>query len=148
MRKRQNATNNISNPLSSFCLESSTVQNYMALYRKGSLDIRFGESAFLCPYVIFPHFARNERNGDLVERLLRFPSFSFSITTSGVDSTEGTLLSPSSNSAGPMIAQRKTENYSLSIERCNDFSSFIAMYSYSFFPLPLSHLICQPPTLS
>lgn len=64
MRKRQDATNNISNPLSSFCLESSTVQNDMALYRKGSLDIRFGESAFLCPYVIVPHCAINERQTD------------------------------------------------------------------------------------
>lgn len=49
----------------------------MALYRKGSYDVRFGESAFLCPDVNSPHFARNESHGDPVERRLRLPSSPF-----------------------------------------------------------------------
>lgn len=48
----------ISNPLSSFWLESSTMLNYVALYRKGPLDVRLLDLGREVSFVqILPRFA-------------------------------------------------------------------------------------------
>lgn len=84
----------------------------------------------------------NGRHGELEERFLRVLSFS------RVDSTESPLLSPSSNSGGSRRAQRKTgKSLFCPLHIVMIFLLLLLCISAPLF-LPLSLLICRPPTFS
>lgn len=94
----------ISSALSCSCLESGIMLNYMALYRKGSLDIRILDLGREVSFVqshgssFCLGWSKSERNGDLVERSLWFSLFSYVHLKSGLAGS--TLLSPSGNLCG------------------------------------------------
>lgn len=106
----------ISNPLSSFCLEASTVLDDMALCRKGSpdkklFDLGRGLSLDQIGSPLPPHCARVSLKNERWRSGRKAPKVSL-LSASGVDSTEGILISPSTdNRDGPPRAQRTTEGH-------------------------------------